>query len=188
MPYPQDNPPDGMSWQQALHQSGVLEILADFDPHVAGTLPLGISVPGSDIDILCFAPDAIAFSQTVWEKLHTNPAFRMHQWTGAGRPIIASFLYSQWPFEIFGADQPVRDQPGWRHFMIENRLLALATPAFRDAIIRERAKGMKTEAAFAKLLHLGGDPYDRLYQLSAASDHILHNLLGIAGHALNDGG
>ena len=38
-------------WQQALRESGVMLLLTDFDPHVAGTLPIGVSIESSDIDI-----------------------------------------------------------------------------------------------------------------------------------------
>ena len=44
------------SYEDALAECGVLEALASFDPRVAGTPPLGLDLPDSDIDVLCFAP------------------------------------------------------------------------------------------------------------------------------------
>ena len=55
-----------LDYRQAIDRLRILDVLRDCDPHVAGTLPLGIDVPGSDIDILCHAADADAFTQLVW--------------------------------------------------------------------------------------------------------------------------
>jgi uncharacterized protein DUF4269 len=42
-----------------------MKVLAPFGVRVAGTPPLGLDVPGSDIDVLCFAPDVLVFTDTV---------------------------------------------------------------------------------------------------------------------------
>jgi len=34
-----------------------MRALAEFDPHLAGTLPLGLDLPTSDLDILCHAAE-----------------------------------------------------------------------------------------------------------------------------------
>ncbi len=53
-------------YRNAMARSGVPEALRTFDPHVAGTPPLGIDLPSSDIDIACRAPDAAAFAVAIW--------------------------------------------------------------------------------------------------------------------------
>src|SRR5436309_815387 len=63
------------SYAEALAQSGVLTRLAAFDPHVAGTPPLGLDLPDSDIDILCHAPDPQAFAVALWESYRDRPGF-----------------------------------------------------------------------------------------------------------------
>ncbi|QUT07417.1 DUF4269 domain-containing protein [Sphingobium phenoxybenzoativorans] len=183
MPHRRDVRSRKLSWEQALYRSGLMDMLAAFDPHVVGTLPLGVSVPGSDIDIVCHAADPAEFSALLWRNLRHRAAFGMRQWIAVPNPVIVSFTYLGWPFEIYGADQPVRDQPGWRHFMVEKRLLTLAAASFRDAVMRERRKGAKTEAAFATVLGLTGDPYEALYGLSAAPDPVLIDMLISAGYA-----
>jgi hypothetical protein len=50
-----------MTYTSAVDSSAVLELLRPFDPRIVGTLPLGVAVPGSDIDIVCHAPDPNAF-------------------------------------------------------------------------------------------------------------------------------
>ncbi len=41
------------TYQEALRRTGLLRILAPFDPHVVGTLTLSVARPDSDIDIVC---------------------------------------------------------------------------------------------------------------------------------------
>lgn len=165
------------SHEEALRRSRVLEHLRAFDPHVVGTLPLGIAVPGSDIDIVCHAPDAVSLAKALWIHLRGEAGFVLYQWSGAVRPIVARFEAHGWPFEIFGSADPVHDQPGWRHFEVERRLLDLGGPAFRSAVMALRRNGTKTEPAFAAVLGLPGDPYAALFDLCGRPDEELVGLL-----------
>lgn len=45
----------------ALHRSGMLTRLALYHPSIAGTFPIGIDIPGSDIDVLCEVDDHAHF-------------------------------------------------------------------------------------------------------------------------------
>lgn len=49
----------------AVHQLGILKALAGYDPHIAGTPPLGIHTETSDIDILFYAPEPEASQHRV---------------------------------------------------------------------------------------------------------------------------
>jgi hypothetical protein len=53
-------------WREALAGSGVLDLLGRFNPRIAGTLPLGVSLPGSDIDLLCHAPEPNDVADCLW--------------------------------------------------------------------------------------------------------------------------
>ncbi len=66
--------------------------------------------------------------------------------------MIARFVWDGWPFELFGDQRPVDRQPGWIHFDVERRLLALDDGRLRQAVGRLRAGGLKTEPAFAAVL------------------------------------
>lgn len=155
-------------WQIALERSEVLSVLAAFDPRVAGTFPLGIDVPGSDIDVLCHVLDAQAFARAAWEGFGAVPDFRMHQWANGERAVVATFTMHGIPFGVFGSPVPVDAQVGWRHFEVERRLLAEGGAPFRDAIMAARRAGMKTEPAFAHVLGLAGDPYAALLDMADA--------------------
>lgn len=165
------------SYRDALGRSGLLEALARFDPHVAGTPPLGLDLPDSDIDVLCRAADADAFATAIWSFACNLESFTMHQWTGDGRPIVAGFRIHGWAIEMFGDARPVAEQRGWRHLVIERRLLALGGTALHAAVMKRRRDGLKTEPAFADVLRLGGDPYLALLDLEAASDDALAQML-----------
>ncbi|WP_333573632.1 DUF4269 domain-containing protein [Sphingomonas sp.] len=162
--------PQRPSYVEAIARSGVLGRLAAFDPHVAGTPPLGLDLPASDIDILCHAPDPLRFAEAVWHAFADQPDFAIWQWQGSDRPMVARFRCVGWIFELFGQARPVAEQLGWRHFRIEQRLLALGGPAFAEAIMALRRAGAKTEPAFAQLLGLDGDPYAALLLLEPLDD------------------
>ena len=156
---------------------GVLPELAAFDPHVVGTPPLGLDLPTSDIDIVCFAPEPDAFTRAVWTAFSKNAEFRMWQKIGLDQPVVASFAGAGWTIELFGQSSPISEQYGWRHFRVEQRLLALGSEALRDAVMAQRSTGMKTEPAFAALLGLEGDPYQALLCLECCADIDLTALL-----------
>jgi hypothetical protein len=169
-------------YREALADSGVLDALAAFDPHVAGTPPLGLDLPGSDIDVLCHAPDADAFCRSAWSGFAGYEDFAMHQWRSGGRPVIVRFLARGWAFELFASAEPVFEQPGWRHFMVERRLLALGGDRLRNAVMAARRGGLKTEPAFAKILGLSGDPYSAMLAIEVQSDSALAELLRMKGY------
>ena len=170
------------SYRQAVDSLGILTILADFDPHLAGTPPLGLALPESDIDILCHAPDADAFCAVLIGHYGSCANFSIHQWTGNGRPVVASFEAQGWCFEIFGNATPVREQAGWRHFAVEQRLLDLGGDSFRATIMALRHTGLKTEPAFAAALGLAGDPYQAMLDLHDTADDSLARLLHTAAN------
>jgi hypothetical protein len=166
-----------LPYLEALERGEVLPKLAAFDPHVAGTPPLGLDLPTSDIDVICFAPDAEAFARAVWNAFGTRPEFRICQKVGLDRPVVASFAHAGWIIEIFGQASPIPEQYGWRHFLVEQKLLALGGDTFRIAVMAQRNSGMKTEPAFATALGLVGDPYQALLSLERASNRQLTALL-----------
>jgi hypothetical protein len=100
----------------------------------------------------------------------------------AERPVIASFEAEGWQFEIFGQARPVAEQQGWRHFLVEQRLLAIGGPWLRTAVMAKRREGAKTEPAFAAALDLQGDPYQALLELEHWPDRALAELIATASN------
>jgi len=170
-------------YRRIIERHALLVRLAAFDPHVAGTPPLGLDLPSSDIDILCHAPDLEAFAAATRGAFGHSPQFELGTWAGPPRAVIASFLADDWRVEVFGATCPVAEQAGWRHFEVERRLLALGGPAFRAAIMEARRGGLKTEPAFAERLGLAGDPFAALLEIETRPDTALLCVLARAGFA-----
>lgn len=147
-----------------------MEALRAFDPRIVGTLPLGIAVADSDIDIVCHARDPAAFAEAVWAGCRLHDGFALYQWMSGTRPVIARFRWAGWPFEVFGEAIAVDRQNGFLHFEVQRKLLELDDGRLRAAVVRQRALGLKTEPAFAAVLGLTGDPYRALLDLASESD------------------
>ncbi|WP_108662360.1 DUF4269 domain-containing protein [Acuticoccus kandeliae] len=159
-----------LPWHAVLPALDPGGALAPFDPRIAGTPPLGLDRPDSDIDILCHAPDMAAFLAALTPLLAGQADVRLWQWRDAPRPLVARFMAFGWEVEIFASAEPVAHQNGWHHFEIERRLLALGGPALRARIMTLRERGLKTEPAFAAALGLKGDPYAALLALAALDE------------------
>jgi hypothetical protein len=162
-----------ISYLEAIQRCDVLSKLSEYDPHIAGTPPLGLDLPTSDIDILCHAPDPDRFTTFLRMAFGSHGNFQIGQGSGADRPVIASFFAEEWCFEIFGQPKPVAEQLGWRHFLVERRLLALGGRRLTEKVMALRRDGLKTEPAFAAALKLDGDPYQALLEIEQYDDPAL---------------
>lgn len=147
----------------ALKDSQTLEKLSRYCPVLIGTIPINIDIPGSDIDIACYWRDPFEFINTLNREFHEFEGFRVSSKDQkTKKSIVARFRFGGFDFEIFGQSTPVTEQMGYRHMIIEHRLLEEKGEAFRQAIIALKKSGMKTEPAFARLLDIDGDPYEGL--------------------------
>nr|WP_319385168.1 DUF4269 domain-containing protein [uncultured Roseibium sp.] len=155
----------------------LLHLLAEFDPIVIGTPPLGIATATSDIDVACSAPDLGRFDHAVRSAFGAMKFFSIRTADHLPDPAaIASFFACGWEIEIFCQKTATEKQWGVRHFRVEERLLALQ-PRLRQQIISLKRGGMKTEPAFARVLGLTGDPYEAILHLEGLSDERLLELL-----------
>lgn len=166
----------------AMRALGVMEALAQYGPVLCGTIPLGIDLPESDLDIICEAGDLSGFAERVTAFYGALEGFALKQKVVSGLPtVIARFRYGGFDFELFAQPRPAREQNAYRHMVAEARVLALAGPEAAEAIRALKAGGLKTEPAFAAYFGLEGDPYAVLLELaeapaSALSDLVRRNL------------
>jgi len=172
----------GSIQQNAAHQllvrHAVLPCLAEFDPILVGTFPLDITVQGSDLDVICEVYEEDNFLKTVDERFgQYNQYVSYRTVIGDVNSIVARFWIEEYEVEIFGQPIPTRQQNGYRHMVIEARLLDLGGATFREAIIRAKREGVKTEPAFASRLQLPGDPYQSLLTLESMSDQAIRMLI-----------
>lgn len=149
-----------------LKELRIMDVLAPYDPVLAGTFPLDLSIPGSDLDIICEVHDGQAFRRILTDAYGHLPGFAVRSAAKHGLPtVICSFSYRGFPVEIFGQPVPSRENRAYRHMAVEARLLALAGAEAVEAIRRLKEGGLKTEPAFAEYFALPGDPYETLLTL-----------------------
>lgn len=155
----------------------IMEVLAAYHPLLAGTVPLGIQVEGSDLDIICEVHDHVRFTAEARSCFGDMEGFcaitRIVQ--GIFRTKI-SFVAGGWPVELFGQPRPTLRQNGYLHMVVEWRILNMLGADFREAVIELKRGGMKTEPAFARLLHLEGDPYEALLNLGTLTPEELNSV------------
>ena len=158
------NPRQQLAYAE-LMQLNIFEILKPWNPLLAGTIPIEIDIPSSDLDILCECSDQEAFQDELKEAFGTQQNFELYTKSIRELPCtICRFSGSHFEIEVFGQDTPSHRQYGFRHMLIEHQILLEKGPEFRQGIIDLKKSGYKTEPAFAKLLGLDGDPYEALLQ------------------------
>lgn len=160
----------------------IMDLLAPFHPVLAGTIPLGIDLPASDLDIICEVYDYGKFQRDVKLMFGRYEDFRCKSKTVNGMMrTVANFTAGGFPFEIFGQSVPVTGQNAYKHMVVEHRILEMAGPAGPREIRKRRRQGMKTEPAFADWLGLPGDPYAALLELYDWEDRRLAEFVSRGG-------
>ncbi|WP_294820482.1 DUF4269 domain-containing protein [uncultured Flavobacterium sp.] len=150
---------------QVLNSYRIIEALNGFSPILVGTIPLNINIQGSDLDILCCFKNKGEFVMAVQNVFSHLEKYTIREKEIKGiTTIIANFFIDGFAVEIFGQSVPVMEQHGYRHMVIEHKILQEKGEAFRLEIICLKESGLKTEPAFAQMLGLKGDPYIALLE------------------------
>lgn len=152
-----------------LTKHQIMEKLKDYEPILAGTIPLNINIEGSDLDVICCFTDKTAF------ETHLRNTFQNYNTVintlaiNGQETVLANLMADGWEIEIFGQYTPVKQQYAYRHMIIEHTLLQQKGESFRQEIIALKQLGYKTEPAFAKALNLTGNPYAALLAINPAN-------------------
>lgn len=151
---------------KVLQKSKILDTLHNYSATLVGTYPIDIAIESSDLDIICEVHEHGQFMAILKKSFSDKIGFEVIQKEIRNEMItICRFDDAGFKFEIFGQDKPVHKQWAYRHMVIEHQLLEKYGAAFKSKVIELKKKGIKTEAAFAILLQLHGDPYEALLQL-----------------------
>ncbi len=153
-----------------LQDIRVLEVLKLYYPVLAGTIPIEIDLPESDLDIICEAYDLKEFQQLI--NRHYSHFNNFTETIGI-EYYVANMCHSNIHIEIFAQPVPTLKQHAYRHMQIEYRLLNVLGESFRKQIIQLKKEGLKTEPAFGKLLGLQENSYEELLQFESYSDNDL---------------
>lgn len=144
----------------------IFEILERYNPILTGTIPIGIDLPESDLDIICECKNHSEFKAHLSREFSKKRDFKVYSKEQCGvESTIAEFKTDSFLFEIFGQNIPTEKQNAYRHMLIENRILNEKGIDFKQKIKKLKSDGLKTEPAFAELLGLKGDPYTELLKL-----------------------
>lgn len=163
----------------ALRDLNLFEALAVYDPLLAGTIPLGIDLPESDLDVICYAPDLEVFMETVRRCFQQFPGFSLCRKLIRSSPVVvARFSFRGFPVEIFGQSVPSARQYAFRHMLVEHRLLESGGEGFRQKVMELKRQGSKTEPAFARLLGLEGDPYETILEVEGWGEEKVKSQIG----------
>ncbi|MCY4265388.1 MAG: DUF4269 domain-containing protein [Gammaproteobacteria bacterium] len=158
---------------QALQQSSILGLLDGYSPTVVSTLWVDLATESSDIDVICEFHDPIDFKDDVQTSCQQFEAFHINSkddW------VLASFEKDAFQFEIYGCNVPVKQQAGYQHFRVMQRLTMLGGVQFCEAVKFLKRQGLKTEPAIARLLGLSGDAYQAVAALEQNTDKQLIKL------------
>jgi len=151
----------------AINTLGIMEDFEEYSPVLCGTIPLGIDIEGSDLDIIFEVNDFTQFKGKIESLYQDMQDFRIKQTKIRNFPVLkANFMFGGFEFELFGQPQPVNEQFAYIHMLIEYHLMK-ETPQLREKVIVLKQQGYKTEPAFCKALGLEGDPYESLIDYGA---------------------
>lgn len=150
-----------------LQASGLWDRLMPFDAVVAGTIPLGLDLASSDIDILLHVPDLAEFwaqCPGLFDRFGDYNCHEREATLHVGPAVVVRFPLSDGvsryeQVEIFATCQPVAQQYGFRHMVVEARILHVCGDSFAAQIRALKQAGLKTEPAFARLLGIHDDPW-----------------------------
>jgi hypothetical protein len=159
-----------------LQRHEMLPRLCAYAPVLVGTFPLDLTVPGSDLDIICEAPDLATFRHTL-AAFAAYPRYAVRLANTTEPALVASLEVEGLAVEVFGQGLPTARQHGYRHLVVEARLLALGGATLRQRVLTLKASGVKTEPAFAQVLGLAGDPYQALLALETYDEAVLATMV-----------
>jgi Domain of unknown function (DUF4269) len=161
-----------------VQELDLLARLSEFNPMLIGTPPLGLAVPGSDIDVACSSDSLDAFVSSVEARFGMEQEFQagMVRWVAPPAALV-TFQRSGWTIELFCQTLPTERQVGVRHFLVEQRLLQME-PSLGQAVRACKRAGHNTEEAFARSLGLSEpDPFKAILDLEGLDDAELRCVL-----------
>jgi len=159
-----------------LMNANIFCILKEYNPILVGTIPLEIDIEKSDLDIICEIYNFYEFEKLIKNSFQKYENFNINK-INENQAIVANFFIKEFEIEIYGQAIPTKEQYGYRHMIIEDKILKLGGNKLKKEIINLKSNGMKTEPAFAKYLNLNGNPYEELLKLENMSNRDIELLL-----------
>jgi hypothetical protein len=147
---------------KAIKDLEIMDKLSEYNPILCGTLPIGVNIESSDLDIIMEVTEFQQFEVKLQTLFGTKECFILKRLLIREVPVVkANFIFGGFEFELFGQPQPVKNQYAYLHMIIENFLIQ-RYPKIRKEVIKLKKQGYKTEPAFCEVLGIEGDPYETL--------------------------
>jgi hypothetical protein len=157
---------------EALRKLELFEKLKDYSPVLAGTVPIGVDIPTSDLDVICSVPNLESFAHELKAQFGDHEGFDLHHKLFRSQPaVVARFQAYGEKIEIFAQGASVFTQNAVIHMLIEARLLTFAPAEAKEKIRQLKLTGMKTEPAFAAAFDIKGDAFEELLKIAHMPDH-----------------
>lgn len=158
------NPKQIQAYEILIHNK-VLKILSEFDPILVGTIPINIDIENSDLDIICCWKNKTEFIDKITSAFKDKTDFKIWETSiDEHESVVINFKIDNFEIEIFGQNIPTQNQNGYKHLIMEHKILESKGENFRLEIIKLKQNGYKTEPAFGKLLGLNHNPYKELLE------------------------
>ncbi len=165
----------------SMERLSIFDLLKEYSPVLAGTIPLNINIKDSDLDIICEVKDLDLFEKKLRSHFGHFEKFKTYYVEVRGvHSLVCEFFAYGFQYEVFAQNVKTSEQYAVVHMNIEKRILDILGETAVSAIRELKISGLKTEPAFCKYLNINGDPFDALYELSKLSEselkYYLNNL------------
>lgn len=165
-----------------LNEIEIFEVLKKYDPILVGTIPIGIDVAKSDLDIVCYSKNLVEIEKIIIEKYSDYKKFSINREKILENILVINFFQRDVEIEIYISNIPSKKTNGYRHMTVENRFLKLSNEKLKENIISLKKSGIKTEPAFSRLLNILGNPYEKLLEFENCEDKEIEKLLEKIGY------
>ncbi|MDP4549599.1 DUF4269 domain-containing protein [Alkalihalobacillus macyae] len=147
---------------KAIEDLQIMDKLRSYNPVVCGTIPIGLDIEGSDLDIIMEISNLEHFENKLRTLYGHKDHFSLKRTTINGMEVVkANFKFKRFDFELFGQRRPVHKQNAYLHMIIEYELMQRVSD-LKFKVLELRRQGYKTEPAFCKILGITEDPYQGL--------------------------
>ncbi len=163
-------------WYQRLLATGLLDVLAPYQPALVGVYPLGIAPDGAPIEIVCRAVDLPAFARVLESTYGDREGFSLY----GGRldeeqAVFAEFSLDGLPLEVSAQREHIHRRLGAATLGI-SRALEQTGPVARARLAEAVAGGADWLDAAQAHLNLGRSA---LESLSSANPNLVARVMGV---------
>lgn len=163
-------------WYQRLHATGLLDVLAPYQPALVGVHPLGIAPEGAPVEIVCRAVDLPAFARVLEHNWGDREGFALYGGSlDHEQAVFAEFTLDGLPLEVSAQREHIHRRLGAATLGV-SRALEQAGPMARARLATAVAGG-------ADWLDAAGAQFDLsrsgLESLSNANPALVARVMGV---------